>query len=152
VYTGKTDDGKTELALGEKLNLKLSEPYVGKYYCPYFDNYFCSITLLNNLLGKQLFGCGTLRAERKHYPKNIINQKRSTKCVSVASTIHNPSESSTASRRNNKGKKVSVQCPKMISCYNKYMGGVDLFDQYMSFYNINHKSRRWWMKIFLYLL
>jgi hypothetical protein len=117
VYTGKTDDGKTELAVGEKVVLKLSEPYLGKYYCPYFDNYFCSITLLNNLLGKQLFGCGTLRAERKHYPKNIINKKRSTKCVSVASTIHNPSESTTASRRNNKGKKVSVQCPKMISCY-----------------------------------
>lgn len=32
------------------------------------------------------------------------------------------------------------------------MGGVDFFDQYMSFYNMNHKSRRWWIKILFYLL
>ena len=175
VYTGKNEDGTVAQSLGEKVILRLSEPYAGKKYCLYFDNYFCSITLLDVLLSKELFACGTLRVDRKYYPKDILKpdkelqksefdfaqsgnigvakwKDRGTKCVCVASTIHNPGESTTVSRRNQKGEKVPVNCPKMISCYNKYMGGVDYFDQYMSFYNMNHKSRRWWIKIFLYLL
>lgn len=36
--------------------------------------------------------------------------------------------------------------------YNRYMGGVDLFDEYNSNYSIAWRSRRWWMKIFYYLV
>jgi len=32
------------------------------------------------------------------------------------------------------------------------MGGVDKFDQYMAAYSICQKSRRWWIKLFYYLL
>lgn len=32
------------------------------------------------------------------------------------------------------------------------MGGVDLFDQNMASYSLSWKSRRWWMKIFYYLV
>ncbi|CAG9840763.1 unnamed protein product [Diabrotica balteata] len=35
--------------------------------------------------------------------------------------------------------------------YNKNMGGVDHFDQYMSTY-ISWKYRRWWMKLYYYLI
>lgn len=32
------------------------------------------------------------------------------------------------------------------------MGGVDKFDQLLAVYNISWKSRRWWLKIFYYML
>lgn len=175
IYTGKNDDQSTNTSLGEKVVMRLSEPYAYKNYCCYFDNYFTSISLLDNLLEKKLFACGTIRVNRKHYPSSIMKKDkelkmseydfaqsndigvtkwkdRGKKCVSTASTIHNPSTTTTISRKNKRGEKIPVNCPQMISCYNKYMGGVDSFDQFMSFYNINQKSRRWWMKIFFYLL
>lgn len=175
VYTGKKDDGTVELSLGEKVILEMSQHYAGKNYCLYFDNYFNSITLADKLLTKQLFSCGTIRADRKYYPKGLMKidkemqhrdfdfiqsgnigltkwKGRGTKCVSVLSTIHDPSEAVIVERKNHKEEKIYVDCPKMIACYNKNMGGVDLFDQHISYYSMNQKSRRWWVKIFLYLL
>jgi len=32
------------------------------------------------------------------------------------------------------------------------MGSVDMFDQLLAVYSISWKSRRWWLKIFYYLL
>lgn len=32
------------------------------------------------------------------------------------------------------------------------MGGVDKFDQYMANYSISQKSRRWWLKLFYYMI
>jgi len=36
--------------------------------------------------------------------------------------------------------------------YNQYMGGVDLFDYYMACYPLGHKARRWYMRVFFWLL
>nr|CAH7740636.1 unnamed protein product [Callosobruchus chinensis] len=55
-------------------------------------------------------------------------------------------------RTNKVGQRESVPCPEAISDYNRYMGGVDRFDQYHANYSISWKSRRWWMKIFYYLV
>jgi hypothetical protein len=58
-------------SLGERvvLNLasKLSEPYHQLYY----DNYFSSIPLLQKLSNKRLYGCGTIRTNRKNLPKDF---------------------------------------------------------------------------------
>lgn len=61
IYTGKNDDQTTNTSLREKVVMRLFEPYANKNYCLYFDNYFTSITLLENLLEKKLFACGTIR-------------------------------------------------------------------------------------------
>ncbi|MGR0295472.1 hypothetical protein ACUWCL_28980, partial [Klebsiella pneumoniae] len=39
-----------------------------------------------------------------------------------------------------------------MQSYNENMGGVDLFDQLMAVYTTSGKSRRWWMRLFYYLL
>ena len=36
--------------------------------------------------------------------------------------------------------------------YNKYMGGVDLMDQYMAKFPVGFKVRRWYMRVFYWLL
>lgn len=45
-----------------------------------------------------------------------------------------------------------VPCPKAVSDYNKYMGGVDKLDQMLEAYSVVRKSRRWWVKIFFYFI
>lgn len=68
--------------------------------------------------------------------------------------MHDGSEKINVLRTNCKGSRDSVPCSKSISDYNtyRYMGGVDKFDQMMAAYNIRWKSRRWWLKIFYYML
>ncbi|XP_072376163.1 uncharacterized protein, partial [Diabrotica undecimpunctata] len=67
---------------------------------------------------------------------------RGRKCVLVGSTMHNPLEITSVLRRKPNGEQESVKCPKAISDYNRYMGGVDLFDQLHASYPISWKSRR----------
>ncbi len=42
--------------------------------------------------------------------------------------------------------------PTAIEEYNKYMSGVDRLDQFLSYYNFNHRTNKWWQKAFFCLL
>ncbi|XP_008181183.1 piggyBac transposable element-derived protein 4-like [Acyrthosiphon pisum] len=77
---------------------------------------------------------------------------RGSKPVTLISNMHNAAEHCVVLRRNSRGEKVPVSCPTGISDYNKYMGGVDKFDQYIAAYTISQKSRRWWIKLFYYFI
>jgi len=56
-------------------------------------------------------------------------------------------------RWDNKDKKfVEVQCPAAITEYNSHMGGVDLFDMLSAIYRIDHKSVKWYRRIFYWAL
>lgn len=55
-------------------------------------------------------------------------------------------------RTNDEGIHDSVSSSKYILDYNAYMGGVDKLYQLFSIYNISWKSRRWWFKIFYYMV
>lgn len=66
--------------------------------------------------------------------------------------MHNPIKKGFVKRTNTHGNKDNVYCPNAIIDYNEYMGGVDKFDQYMASYNISWKSRRWWIKVWFYLI
>ena len=39
----------------------------------------------------------------------------------------------------------------MILKYNKYMNGVDKCDQYLTYYSLGRKARKWWEKVFFRL-
>lgn len=174
VYEGKSTNNE-EGTLGERTVLGLVAPYFEKGYCIYFDNYFTSFDLLSKLLHKKTFACGTLRENRKNYPKTVLKKDkemsigeydyassedisvskwkdRGKKSVVVVSTFHDPQITTTIYRTNKEGKKEAVNCPTSISDYNQNMGAVDRFDQFMSYYSIAWKTRRWWMKLFYYFL
>jgi hypothetical protein len=174
VYEGKKASDE-ESSLGEKTVLELTKPFEGKYYCVYFDNFFTSSSPLSKLLERKLFGCGTMRSNRKNFPNEllVVDKKieqgdsdtvgtssitvrqwkdNGKKCVLVVSTMHSVTEMSTVQRMTKEGVKVTVHCPKSIDDYNQNMGGVDLFDQLHSCYNISWKSRKWWLKLFYYLI
>ncbi|KRZ88966.1 PiggyBac transposable element-derived protein 3, partial [Trichinella sp. T8] len=44
---------------------------------------------------------------------------------------------------------VDVSCPAIVKEYNKYMGGVDLEGMLRALYRIDHRSRKWYRRIFL---
>lgn len=176
VYEGKLQGGEREMSLGETVILKLAGMFEHLGYCLFFDRFFTSLPLLVKLLNKKLFGVGTIMPTRKFFPSNkfpldrtmalgesacaMTNSNisvskwrdRGKKAVCVASNMHNPSKKGFVRRTNSRGEKEQVACPNAIIDYNKYMGGVDKFDQYMASYNISWKSRRWWMKIWFYLI
>lgn len=66
--------------------------------------------------------------------------------------MHDASSTEIVNRKNSKGERMPIECPKSISDYNKFMGGVDRFDQYMATYSVAQKSRWWWLKLFYYML
>ena len=69
--------------------------------------------------------------------------------VMVASNKYKKHPLQKASRWDKTQKKhITVDMPDSISIYNKYMGGVDLFDQSVSSYRIRIRSKKWWWPIF----
>ena len=73
--------------------------------------------------------------------------------VAVISTIHDSSTIAIERRsRHSQGGKEVVRKPAMINEYNKYMGGVDVADQLVTYYGFQHCSKKWWKRVFFHLL
>ncbi|KAH8031404.1 hypothetical protein HPB51_017176 [Rhipicephalus microplus] len=70
----------------------------------------------------------------------------------MLSNFHDPSEVVEVNRTLSNGAKVGVTCPKVVSDYNKFMGGVDRFDQKRNAYMCDHRSKKGWYRLFYYLL
>lgn len=174
IYEGK-NLLHTEGSLGENVVMTLAAPFQMLGYCIFFDRFFTSFPLLFKLLSKNIFACGTINQNRKYFPKHSLQidrklklgesdyamdndisvvkwKDRGTKSVMLASNMHNPSVQTQVSRTNKKGVKEMISCPQVVADYNAYMGGVDRFDQLLSSYSISWKSRRWWVKLFYYVL
>lgn len=174
VYQGKEKE-TTQDTLGERVVMEMSEPFWRKGYCLYFDNFFTTFNLMKTLMELDTFACGTFRVNRKYYPKLILKddkkmkigdsdfaqagdisvvkwKDRGKKSVNVVSNMHNPTKFNIVKRTNKTGERQEVQCPESIAAYNKYMGGVDKFDQAMAAYSISWKSRRWWVKLLYYFV
>ena len=66
VYTGK-EEGVQD-GLGKRVVLDLSQHLNGLRHHLYFDNFFCSVSLLTSLLEKGLYACGTARQSYKDFP------------------------------------------------------------------------------------
>ncbi|CAB3231975.1 unnamed protein product [Arctia plantaginis] len=77
---------------------------------------------------------------------------KDTKLVYVLSTAYHPRQKTTCRRTQKDGSKSDVSCPIGILEYTKRMGGVDRFDQKRGTYSISRRSKRWWMRIFYFLV
>ena len=45
-----------------------------------------------------------------------------------------------------------INKPSMVMDYIKYMGGVDIADQFVTYYGFTHCYKKWWKWVFFYLL
>ena len=72
VYVGKPSDGvTTEIGLGERVVLQLSEPFRGQHFHIFCDNFFTSPNLFLELHSRGLYVCGTVRQDRCGFPDEL---------------------------------------------------------------------------------
>ena len=75
------------------------------------------------------------------------------KVVTLISTFVGTQPVTQARRWNKKEKRhVSIERPKIVEEYNKFMGGIDLLNICSNLYKYHVKSRRWYMYIFYHTL
>ncbi|RZB40587.1 DDE Tnp 1 7 domain containing protein, partial [Asbolus verrucosus] len=115
------------------------------------------------------YTCGTVRKDRKGLPDDFNNDKnmsrgdydwRSTaksiiamkwmakKGIYFLSNYHDPEALTSVNRRQKDGTLQEISCPKLVEDNNKHMRYVDKADMSKSCYELDRKSRRWWLQIF----
>lgn len=143
----------------------------------YFDNYFTSLKLLEQLELRKIQSVGTVRLNRlpglkgpsekemKKAGRGTISEQLTTiggtdiscirwydnKLVSLLSTFVG-SQPVKKVRRWSKAEKQykEIDCPKVIEVYNRHMGGVDLLDSLMGLYRIHVRSHKWYHRLFFH--
>ena len=167
VYQGKENNTKNvEGTLGERVVKTLSETIRAPEVSLCFDRFFTSISLMSSL---QFAAVGTCMQNRKNLPEFDVKLRRGeseiyvcdegilvaswqdTKSVMIVSNCHN-AEIGVIQRKMKDGTKVDMPCPEAIIFYNEHMGGVDLGDQMITLYDLDRKSKKWWIKVFFRLL
>ena len=172
VYTGKKQDGVAEHNLGYRVVYDLTQNLMGKNHHVFFDNFFSIVKLVEDLLKDGIYSCGTTRANRKDFPKELAATNREVKAlqqgesifcrknnlvatarkdkkvVHFLSTQSNPVGNDTVNRKQRDGTVIQVRSALVIKCYNRSMGGMDLHDQLRGYYAIGTKSRKWWRYLF----
>lgn len=146
------------------------------------DNFYSSPTLFKHLKSEGFEACGTIEVTRRDFPDNLRPHKkalakakvergegrwmrdgdlvfvmwRDTKVVSVISTMHLATGNDTVERKikDKDGHLVrkQVPIPPPIVEYNQHMGGVDLSDQLISYYNSLRKTKKYWRTLFLHFI
>ena len=176
IYTGRHRDG-VEKGLGYSVVSRLCQNIKGKWYKVYFDNFFTSYKLLEDLYLDKILACGTVRQGRKEFPPILFDKEvtkplkrgeaiwrmkgpilaltwQDKKPVTISGTVTGiPSEEFPDTQRRKKdGTLEKVSCPSIVSSYNRYMGGVDKNDQMKSYYGISVTGRKWWTRVFYDLI
>lgn len=173
IYSGKEKKSSdSEKGLGERVVLKLTEDLEGRNCLVAFDNFFTSVSLLEKLYEKQIYSVGTVRKDRAEIPEMMKRKDKlqrgeflfetsgivaatkwqDSKPVTLLTTAVSPKDITTVQRKNKDGTRATVYCPKVVEIYNKYMGGVDKFDQKKERYAIGRRSLKWWHRIFYFLI
>ena len=138
----------------------------------FFDHFFTSVHISEDLLKLGIYTCSTLMNNRKNLPNEIKTLKllkshdikvfqceriqnmlcsawMDKKTISVLST--NSTNEITSVKRRSRLVTPNVNCPLSFAKYNKHMGGVDLADQRRKYYTVSRKSSKWWMYVFSFL-
>jgi hypothetical protein len=145
----------------------------------FFDNFYSSPELFEELLYKETLACGTVRSNRKGLPTAVVQTKlknkddvvfrrkadedesgggilalkwlEKKKPVMLISTAHNASWKCTGKRLRDQNR-TPVYKPTAVVEYTRNMGGVDLSDQLMSYYHFLRRSCKWSTKLFMHLV
>ena len=126
----------------------IGPPYVyGTSLQVYMDNLYTSVALLSDLRVRGILACGTGRANRKGLPTTLL--PKNVRLQRGELDGHDPAEQGTVLRRREQAR-TQVPVPKMLEDYQQHMRGVDLLDQAISYYTLNHRSTKWWCRVFFY--
>ena len=173
VYSGREGD-RPEHGLSYSVVIKLMAGLFHKWHCVFMDNFYSSVNLFVDLFTRGTYAIGTVRRNRKHLPPAIIdpitikrmNRGQSifrrayfllcstwkdTREVTLLSTCSPATGDGTVVRnivQQGQHTVLNVPVPPCVLQYNKYMGGVDLGDQFCTYYTVKRKTRKFWKVIF----
>ena len=152
IYTGKVKNVVERL--GYRVVFDLIKDYLHKGYRIFFDNFYTSVQLVEDLEKQDKFSCGTVRADRNKLPSDFSSVKlakgeakfwksgnitavtwQDKRQVHLLSSFHSNDMVEIPPRRG-EDQSICIQKPKMIDEYNKFMNGVDKCDQLLHYYNI----------------
>ena len=176
VYTGKdtleeADEEFANLPQPGRIVMYLTKPYLGKGHHVFCDRYYSSIPLAEALTKHLTAMTGTIIKNRTDLPDTIRSlafrlsdneviafrdncllvlgwraaQKK--KPLFTLTTDCSANVIPVASRRTGR-----VEKPVVVDRYNYSMNGVDRADQYTVYYSFIRKSKKWWKKLFFWLL
>lgn len=138
------------------------EGHFFKGHSLYMDSYYNSVKLATNLLEKNTYCTGTLRANRKNNSKAVTDKKfkigesiceytekgvgvakwKDKQEVLIISSEHSHDLINVSNRRGEIKSK-----PLSVSKYNENMSGIDRQDQMLSYYPCERKTIRWYKKL-----
>lgn len=133
----------------------------------YLDNYYNSPELAEELDAHDTYLCGTVRVNRKGIPKafpqvklrpgeSVFRQKgnllvtkfHEKRDVHMISTFHEATYTVLGQRRHGE----DLVKPTSVVEYCKNMGGVDLSDQLLQYYEALRRTVKWWKKQFFHMI
>uniref|UniRef100_A0A8C1IR02 PiggyBac transposable element-derived protein domain-containing protein n=1 Tax=Cyprinus carpio TaxID=7962 RepID=A0A8C1IR02_CYPCA len=175
VYEGKTSMSSGKGAGYDSVMRLLDHKVLGKGYRLYMDNFYTSPTLFLDLLQNGILACGTLRHSSSLPKANDLSGRSElgsirwcrqgpllfvkwmdAREVLMCSSVHKAFTGDTVTR-NAKGsdgvwRTRLIPVPSAVKDYSKYMGGVDLLDSLIDYYNVLHKTTKWYKTFFFHLL
>jgi len=158
-----------KLGLGGRAVVCLTQT-VPKASAIFFDRYFTSITLIEELLKQGIFCTGTIMKNRIQSvgkklrgDKELMKDPRGTsdavkdpnneiclvkwfdnKPVTLMSSFVGIGPEGVVRQWSKKdGEYIEIKCPKIVQEYNKHMGGVNMSDRLISYYRMNTRTRKW---------
>ena len=75
VYLGKEANVPSVNGLGYDVALKMASPFLKKHRHIFFNNFFASTKLMEDLLAQDTYACGTVRSNRKKLPPYVAGGK-----------------------------------------------------------------------------
>ena len=165
VYTGKDDS--VNGPLGKRVVKTLTAVVEdNSNHSVYFDNFFSSTSLCRDLADKKLKCTGTIRQNRTQscpltHPSAMKKNERGVfetfgdgkvalcqwnykRPVCLVSNFQETEPTSMARRWSATQRSyVYITQPHVVNAYNKYMGGVDLLDRFLSEYRPRLRSKKW---------
>ena len=181
LYIGKTSneavDSIPNIGLGGNIIISLktkAELPANNGHTVFFDNYFISITLMEEMKNHGYYASGICRDNRtdkcpisqKNFLKNeprvaaqsrmsgdiMLMKWKDNKEVTLVSNFDSTEMKSTRRYDRQEKKYVNVHQPACFQLYNAHMGYVDIMNQSVSSCRIRMRQRKWWWPIFSYLL
>ena len=178
IYHGKMSeelmsDPTHDFQISERIPLTLMNKYLNKGHRLFLDNYYTTPTLALHLMKNGTKLVGTVRPNRRQFPRDLANadisrgeskfalsdtgvlaikyralQDKSNnklKVVCLVSTDH--ADTVAASAKKDKDGNDIVK-PTCVLDYNRSMGGVDLMDQQLESLLVIRKAYKWYKKLF----
>ncbi|KAI0216626.1 hypothetical protein LSAT2_031377 [Lamellibrachia satsuma] len=150
VYTGRVA-GQQEHGLSYRVVTELTEDLQGSYMMVMMDNFYTGVELLEALRARCLLACGTVRANRREGRPDVFCVDGHKGGADLIELYHYPTARGSVERRNAQGVRAPVVVPKALADYQVHMKGVDLCDQMTGYHLINHRSKKWWSRLYFYL-